>query len=81
MKIGAEGKVNLLQYQQALALGNVPRYTAGLQTLLPDGERVYLALSAFELALYFENDLAFHYDLEGRLTKIAKPDHHRRRSL
>jgi hypothetical protein len=81
MKVGAEAKTNLLQYQQALAFGEVPRYTAGLQVLLSSGERVYVALSAFELALYFENDLALHYDLEGRLTKVAKPDHHRRRGL
>jgi hypothetical protein len=81
MKVGTEAKTNLLQYQQALAFGEVPRYTAGLQVLLSGGERVYVALSAFELALYFENDLALHYDLEGRLTKVAKPDHHRRRGL
>ncbi len=81
MKVGAETKTNLLQYQQALALGQVPRYTAGVQVLLSSGERVYVALSAFELALYFENDVALHYDLEGRLTKVAKPDHHRRRGL
>jgi hypothetical protein len=81
MKVGAKEQTNLLQYQQALAFGEVPRYTAGLQALLADGQRVYVALSAFELALYFENDLALHYDLEGRLTKVAKPDHHRRRGL
>ncbi len=81
MKVGAETKTNLLQYQEALAFGQVPRYTAGLQVLLSGGERVYVALSAFELALYFENDVALHYDLEGRLTKVARPDHHRRRGL
>ncbi len=81
MKVGTETKANLLQYQQALAFGEVPRYTAGLQVRLSGGERVYVALSAFELALYFENDVALHYDLEGRLTKVAKPDHHRRRGL
>ncbi|MGD1019576.1 MAG: radical SAM protein [Verrucomicrobiia bacterium] len=81
MKVGTEKKTNLLQYQQALAFGEVPRYTAGLQARLSSGERVYVALSAFELALYFENDLALHYDLEGRLTKVAKPDQYRRRGL
>jgi len=81
MKVGAEAKTNLLQYQQALAFGEVPRYTAGLQVRLSSGERVYVALSAFELALYFEEDVALHYDLEGRLTKVAKPDQYRRRGL
>ena len=81
MKVGTEEKTHLLQYQQALAFGEVPRYTAGLQARLSSGERVYVALSAFELALYFENDVALHYDLEGRLTKVAKADHHRRRGL
>ena len=81
MEVGAKEQTNLLRYQRALAFGEVPRYTAGLQALLADGQRVYVALSAFELALYFENDLALHYDLEGRLTKVAKPDHHRRRGL
>ena len=81
MKAGAEKEANVLQYQQALTLGEVPRYTAGLQTRLATGERMYVALSTFELALYFENDYALHYDLEGRLTKIATPDYHRRRGL
>jgi radical SAM superfamily enzyme YgiQ (UPF0313 family) len=72
---------NTLQYQRALALGEVPRYTVGLQVRLKNGERVYLALSALELALYFESDLALHYDLEGRLTKVARPDQYRRRGL
>ncbi|HVM60972.1 MAG TPA: radical SAM protein [Verrucomicrobiae bacterium] len=81
MKARAEKETNVLQYQQALALGEVPRYTAGLQVKLAEGGRVYVALSAFELAVYFDNDLALHYDLEGRLTKIATPDYHRRRGL
>jgi hypothetical protein len=81
MKVRDETETNVLQYQQALALGEVPRYAAGLQVRLTGGERVYVALSAFELALYFENDLALHYDLEGRLTKVARPDYHRRRGL
>jgi hypothetical protein len=81
MKAREQTQANVLHYQQALALGEVPRYTAGLQARLTGGERVYVALSAFELALYFENDLALHYDLKGRLTKVATPDYHRRRAL
>jgi hypothetical protein len=42
---------------------------------------VYLALSATELALYFEGDDALHYDLEGRLVKITEPGQFWRRSL
>ena len=72
---------NTLPYQSTRALGEVPRYTVGLQVRLKSGERVYLALSALELALYFESDLALHYDLEGRLTKVARPDQYRRRGL
>jgi len=81
MQITEQTPTNVLHYQEALALGQVPRYTAGLQVRLTGGERVYVALSAFELALYFESDLALHYDLEGRLTRVAKPDHYRRRGL
>ena len=81
MTVAARTDSNVLEYQRARALGEVPRYTAGLQLRLKDGERVYLALSALELALYFEKDVALHYDLEGRLTKVAQPDYHRRRGL
>ena len=70
-----------MQYQQARALGEVPRYQSGLQVRLKSGERVYLALSELELALYFERDVALHYDLEGRLTKVARPGHYHRRGL
>ena len=81
MEVTERTPTNVLQYQQALALGQVPRYTAGLQVRLTEGERVYAALSAFELALYFESDLALHYDLEGRLTKVAQPNQYQRRGL
>lgn len=81
MKVAAKTDPEVLQYQQTRALGDVPRYTAGLQMRSKNGERVYIALSALELALYFEANLALHYDLEGRLTKVAQPDYYRRRGL
>ena len=71
MTVATTKGTKTLQYQRALALGEVPRYTAGLQVRLKSGVRVYLALSALELAFYFEEDLALHYDREGRLTKVA----------
>ena len=71
----------VLPYQNARTLDDVPQYIAGLQVRLSGGERVYIALSALELALYFERGPALHYDLEGRLTKIAEHDHYRRRGL
>lgn len=81
MTVATTTGTNTLLYQRARALGEVPRYTSGLQVRLKNGERVYLALSALELALYFEKDVALHYDLEGRLTKVARPDQYRRRGL
>jgi hypothetical protein len=72
---------NTLEYQRARGLGEVPRYTTGLQVRLKNGERVYLALSTLEFALYFESDLALHYDLEGRLVTVARPDQYQRRGL
>lgn len=81
MTVATTTGTNTLLYQRARALGEVPRYTVGLQVRLKNGERVYLARSALELALYFEKDVALHYDLEGRLAKIAQPDHYRRRGL
>jgi hypothetical protein len=74
-------KTVILQYQEARSLNDVSRYTVGLQVRCTSGDRVYVALSALELALYFEENLALHYDLEGRLTKIARPDTYRRRGL
>jgi len=79
MTVAATMDANILRYQSTRALGEVSRYTSGLQVRLQSGERVYLALSALELALYFERDLALHYDLEGRLTKVARPNQYRRR--
>ena len=71
----------ILAYQANRTLDNVPGYIAGLQLRLSDGRRVYLARSRTEFAVYIESDLALHYDLEGRLTKIATPHEYRRRSL
>ena len=81
MTVATTTGTNILQYQRARGLGEVSRYAAGLQVRLKSGERVYLALSALELALYFESDLALHYDLEGRLVRVARPDQYRRRGL
>ena len=72
---------HVLRYQRDRALDEVPRYKAGLQMRLKSGERVYVALSTLELALYFERDLALHYDLEGRLTKVSRQNQYRRRGL
>ncbi|MGD0017051.1 MAG: radical SAM protein [Verrucomicrobiia bacterium] len=71
----------ILPYQADRTLDRVSGYLAGLQLRLSDGKRVYVARSSTELAVYFESDLALHYDLEGRLTKIATPHEYRRRSL
>jgi hypothetical protein len=71
----------ILSYQSNRTLDDVPGYVAGMQLRLSDGRRVYLALSSTELAVYLEFELALHYDLEGRLTKIATPHEYRRRSL
>ncbi len=71
----------ILRYQRDRPLDAVPAYTVGLQLKLSTGEPVYLALSATELALYFSEPLALHFDLEARLVKLATPDHYWRRSL
>lgn len=70
-----------LRYQEHRGLDEVPGYSAGLQLCLSTGDRVYVAVSATELALYCESDLAVHYDWEGRLVKISEPNHYYRRSL
>jgi hypothetical protein len=67
-----------LHYQTQRPLDEVPAYATGLQLQSP---RVYIALSATELVLYFESDLAVHYDLEGRLVKVADTGQFWRRSL
>lgn len=74
-------KPNALRYQEQRGLDDVPAYMSGLQLQLPDGPRVYVALSATELALYFDSNRALHYDLNGRLVKVADPDQYWRRSL
>lgn len=71
----------ILRYQQDRPLDQVPGYMVGVQVRLAEGDRVYIARSATELALYFHNDLALHYDLEGRLVKVAAPNEYWRRSL
>ena len=70
----------ILSYQVDRTLDRVYGYLAGLQLRLSDGKRVYVARSCTELAVYLESDLALHYDLEGRLIKIATPHEYRRRS-
>lgn len=71
----------VLHYQEQRPLDEVPAYTAGVQLRLNDGPRVYLALSTTGLVLYFDDNLALHYDLEGRLAKVADPTQFWRRSL
>ena len=68
-----------LKYQRDRLLVDVPAYAVGLQLQLPDGAPVYLALSATELAFYFQQNLALHYDLEARLVKISEPNQYWRR--
>lgn len=71
----------LLRYQAGRTLDQCPAYSGGLQLQLSSGERVYIALSATELAVYFQPDLAIHYDLEMRLVKIVERHHYWRRGL
>ncbi len=70
-----------LRYQEQRGLDAVPAYATGLQLRLTGGQRVYLALSATELACYFDSDLAVHYDLEARLVRVAGPDQYWRRGF
>ncbi len=67
-----------LHYQTQRPLDEVPAYKVGLQLRSPCA---YVALSATELAVYFQSDLALHYDLEGRLVKVADTRQFWRRSL
>jgi hypothetical protein len=71
----------VLRYQKQRPLDDVPAYAAGVQLRLSDGPRVYIARSTTELALYFDDNVALHYDLEGRLVKVADPTQFWRRSL
>lgn len=70
-----------LRYQDQRGLDQVPAYATGLQLRIGDSLQVYVALSATELTLYFEPHLALHYDLEGRLVKVAEAAQFWRRSL
>ena len=88
MKNAAPADADLIRYQQNRSLGDVPAYGVGLQMRLSQGQRVYVAVSSTELALYFSREsgqenaeLAAHYDLEGRLVRLAEPNRHRRHSL
>jgi hypothetical protein len=67
-----------LLYQTQRPLDQVPAYKVGLQLRWPCA---YVALSATELTVYFHSDLALHYDLEGRLVKVADTRQFWRRSL
>jgi hypothetical protein len=71
----------ILHYQKQRALDQVPAYATGVQLRLGDGPRVYIAGSPTELAFYFDDNIALHYDLEGRLAKVADLTQFWRRSL
>lgn len=73
--------IEILKYQEQRGLDEVPAYAAGMQLVIGEGMRVYLALSATELAVYFNDDTALHYDLEGRFVKMADGAQFWRRSL
>ena len=81
MNDNPQNPAEALRYQEQRGLDNVPGYATGLQFQLPDGPRVYIALSATELVLYLGTDLAVHYDLKGRLVKISDREQFWRRSL
>ncbi|MCX7887454.1 MAG: radical SAM protein [Verrucomicrobiae bacterium] len=69
----------ILRYQRNRSLADVPAYSAGLQLQLPSGFRVYLALGRAGFTLTFSDDVALHYDLQGRFTKyVTVADYHRR---
>ncbi|HUI05492.1 MAG TPA: radical SAM protein [Verrucomicrobiae bacterium] len=73
---------SVLRYQRNRTLGEVPGLTAGIQVRLSGGGHVYVALSPAELSLYFDQpEHALHYDLDGRLLKVAEPNVYHRRGL
>jgi len=72
---------DILRYQRERTLAEVPGFSAGLQLRLPDGLRVYLARSPSEFTLTFGDDVALHYDLQGRFTKFVTLSDYHRRSL
>ncbi len=59
----------------------LPSGRAALRLHLASGRRAVIALSATELCLHLESGESFHYDLEGRLLKVADPQRTRLRSL
>jgi hypothetical protein len=72
----------LLRYQRERPLDQVSGYGTGMQVRTRAGPPAYLALSATELAVYFdEPDRSLHYDLAGRLVKFSTPDRYYRRGL
>jgi hypothetical protein len=80
---------SVLSYQRHRMLSDVPGLADGLQLRLPGSGHVYVALSPCELVLYFDQprseggqtEHALHYDLEGRLLKVAEPNVYHRRGL
>ncbi len=71
--------MDILRYQRNRSLADVPAFSAGLQLRLTDGAKVYLALGPTEFTLTFSDDVALHYDLQGRFTKfVTLADYHRR---
>lgn len=73
--------MEILRYQRDRTLAEVPAFRAGLQLRLPDGAQVYLALGKTEFTLTFSDDVALHYDLQGRFTKFVTLSDYHRRSL
>ena len=73
---------SVLHYQRQRTLSEVPGLADGIQLRLAGGGHVYVALSPCELTLYFDQpEHALHYDLEGRLLKVAEPNVYQRRGL
>ena len=73
---------SVLRYQRNRTLGEVPGLATGIQLRLSGGGHVYVALSPCELVLYFDQpEHALHYDLDGRLVKVAEPNAYQRRGL
>lgn len=71
----------ILHYQRDRSLADVPGFHAWLQLRLADGSQVYLALSPTEFTLTFSDEVAIHYDLQGRFTKFVTLANYHRRSL
>ena len=74
-----DNQPDILRYQRDRSLADVPGFSVGLQLRLPDNTKVYLALGPAEFTLTFSDDIALHYDLQGRFTKfVTLADYHRR---